>query len=142
MIDESGGWRRIGDHSFRVEPPDLLFVRDRGDILPEHAEEILQEARRLAESGGPPLWIIDMTELGEVPARTRRVAAHFDILALIGAVAVLGASFMHRITMKVVLNVAKLARPGAPTPEVRFFASEGEARAWLDEVRRGRSASP
>lgn len=137
MSEESGGWRRIGDSLLRVEPPDLLFVRDRGTVLPEHIAAIVEEARQLA-SGGPPLWLMDMSELGEVPAPTRKFIAKSDLLSLVGGAAVIGATFAHRVIVKLVINVGKLARPGAPSPEIRYFASEAEARAWLDEVRRSR----
>ncbi len=138
MSDESVGWRSIGDHSYRVEPPDLVFVRDRGDILPEHVAPVIEELQQMVGRGIPPLWLVDITELGEVHPETRKCFAQSDLMSILGPVAVIGASFSRRVLMRLVFNAAKLARPGAKGPDVRFFASEAEARAWLDEVRRSR----
>lgn len=130
------GWRCIGAHMIRTEAPNVIFLRDRGDVSPSEMSAIIEEARKLAAtSGAPPLWLNDTSELGNVPAETRKVLVRSDLLLILGAVAVFGASLSQRVIARLVLNAARLAHPGHPLPPVSFFSSEAEARAWLTSVR-------
>jgi hypothetical protein len=133
---EQAGWRRIGAHMMRTEAPNVIFLRDRGDVSPSEMSAIIEEARKLAAiSGTAPLWLNDTSQLGHVPAETRKVLAHSDLLLRLGAVAVFGASLSQRVIARLVLNAARLAYPRHPLPPVRFFASEADARAWLTSTR-------
>jgi hypothetical protein len=132
-----GGWRSIGAHEIRAEAPDVLYLRDRGDVSPSEMSAIIEEGRKLAAlSGRPPLWLNDISELGHVPSETRKLLTRSDLLLILKGAAVIGASLRQRVIAQLVLHAARLAYPNRPLPPVRFFASEAEARAWLAEARR------
>jgi hypothetical protein len=141
MSEESGGWRSIGTHRLRFEPPDLIVLEDRGDFSPADVAALVEEANRLAAARGPLLWLNDIRQLGDVPAATRKRLVQRDLISLVRAAAIFGASFPKRMLFRMVVNALRLTYD-APIPEIQLFASEEEARAWLDEVRRGRSALP
>jgi hypothetical protein len=119
-----------------VEPPDLLCVRNRGDLAPDELRIMLDEGRRLAAAQGPILWLSDLSELGNVYPATRKLVGTGDVLSLVRAAALVGAGFTQRIMTTLVLNAARLAHRGAAAPPVRLFATEAEGRAWLDSFRR------
>jgi hypothetical protein len=126
---------RIGAHLVWVEPPDLLCVQIHGDLSPDELRRILDEARRVA-ARGPILWLSDISAMRDVHPGARRVAVAGDAMFLGRAAAIIISNFTQRIMTTLVMNVAKLARPGIEMPPIRFFPTEAAGRAWLDRIRR------
>lgn len=141
MSSEASRHLQIGAHEVRFEEPDLMFVRNRGSISTEDVAVLIEEAHQFAATHGPLVWLVDMAETEEMSAETRKYVAQSDLFTLIQAAAIFGASFSQRMMTKLVLSVVKLLKLGPAMPEVRFFATEAEARAWLGERRR-RPARP
>jgi hypothetical protein len=139
--ETSGGWRQIGKHLLRVDPPDLVLVRAQGDLLPDELREMLDEARRLAAVVGPVLWLSDISALGDMPAETRKVAAMSGVLTFVHASACIGARPIPRALVTLILHAAKLTNARSSMPPFRFVGTEAEGRAWLAEVRRSRDSS-
>lgn len=137
MSSEASRHLQVGAHEIRLEEPDLVFVRNRGSISPEDVAALLAEAHRFAATHGPLVWLVDMAETVDLSPETRKYVAHSDLFTLIQAAAIYGASFSQRMMTTLVLNVVKLLKLGPAMPEVRFFATEAEARAWLGARRRG-----
>lgn len=141
MSQEGSGWRCIGTHRLRFEPPDLIFLEDRGDFSLEDAAALIEEVDRIAASRGPLLLLNDFRQLGQVPSAARKRLINPSLISRIRAAAIFGAGFPQRILFRMAVNALKLTY-GASMPEMQIFESEAEARAWLDEARRGRSAFP
>jgi hypothetical protein len=59
-----------------------------------------------------------------------------DAPAHLRAAAIFGAGLIQRALMTLMLNAARLMRPNTPPLPLRFFATEAQARAWLEEMRR------
>jgi hypothetical protein len=119
----------------RVEPPDLVVVRAQGDLSPEDLREMLDEGRQLAAAVGPVLWLSNISMLGNVPPETRKVAARSGMLTFLRASACTGAGPIQRALITLILNAAKLTGRRTTLPPVRFFATEAEGRAWLEDIR-------
>lgn len=132
--EAAGEWKSIGTHLLRVEPPDLLFIRQRGPFLLEQCVLIFDEARKLAAAAGPILWLTDARELGEVAPDTRRFIGESGSDQFTRASAVFGLSFTQRAVAQFVSKAVALIRGGKPVP-LKFFETEAEARAWLAEHR-------
>ncbi|MCC6558335.1 MAG: STAS/SEC14 domain-containing protein [Polyangiaceae bacterium] len=135
MIDDSGGWHSIGAHQVHVEPPDLLFVRDRGDVSTADAAGILDEVRKLSAVGGPIRMLNDIAGMGDVPAEVWRVFARSDLLSHVRAMGIFGGSFPQRVLATLIVTAARLGYRGSHLPPIRFFGTEAEARAWLEAAR-------
>lgn len=136
--EEEAGWHDIGAHRYRFEPPDLVLLRDHGDVSPEEMQRIAEMIQRFRVVAGKPVCFInDISAMGDLPADTRKLAALGDALNSIRAIALVGADLRRRILARLVINAAKLARRPGNLPPIVFFSIEAEARAWIEGFRRG-----
>jgi hypothetical protein len=104
----------------------------------DHGREIIDEIRRRASVCGPLLVLNDISALRNVPPDVRKLAAHAGVLEIIRAMAVFGGTFAQRIAVTLAVSAARLRIRGARAA-LRFFATEAEARAWLEEQRSSRA---
>nr|AYM52968.1 hypothetical protein [Jahnella sp. MSr9139] len=127
--------RELGAHEVLFEPPDLSIFRARGDISAADVGLIRAEVRRLCQEREALFSLVDLTGLGAILPEARSRAARPWPLQIQG-IAVIGAGFLHRVVITAVDRaLARLFRgDGRFTPH--FFATEAEARAWLDQRRR------
>lgn len=136
--DDSDGIR-IGQHLLRFEPPDVIYLINRGDLTPEEMRAIFEEVRRIAAGAGPLVWLSDVRELGELSSEVRKVAAREGgVMQLLHGIGVIGATFAQRIVITMMTNAARLFATKAAPPPVCFFDTADDARAWAAEQRRGR----
>jgi hypothetical protein len=139
MSDGGGAWRSIGAHQVRLEAPNLFFLRDQGDMSTADVAQIMDEMRRCASVSGPLLVLNDISALRDVSLEARKVVAQNDVLKVVRAMAVFGGSFAQRIVATLALMAARLRLRRKGIPPIRFFATEAEARAWLEENRGDRA---
>ena len=118
-----------------VEPPDLFFLRDRGDVSATDAAGLIDEIRKLSATGGPILLLNDISELGSVPAEARKLISQRNVFGQIRALGMFGGTFAQRIIVTLVLTTARLGLRGSRFPPIRYFVTEAEARAWLESTR-------
>jgi hypothetical protein len=118
--------RQIGRHTLRFSPESGLFhMIPRGGISAADLEQILEFVREQFAGRTSILALVDGAELGEVPAEIRKIGARESSKIPYAGIAVYGSSFAARIVIRLVSVLIR--KP------VRFFATEGEARAWLAE---------
>lgn len=139
MATDDSDWIRIGQHLLRFEPPDVIFLINRGDLTPDEMKAMFDEVRRHAAIAGPMVWLNDVRELGVMGSEARRVAAREgEVMHLLHGVGVIGAGFAQRIVINMMTNAARLFSGKGAYPPVRFFDTADEAWAWAAELRRGR----
>jgi hypothetical protein len=126
---------RVGDHSISFEPPDVLKTSLRGDVTPEDVRAIAAFIRRASPGPRPTFILADVADLREVAREARREAVKEPAYARYRGIAVYNASFQVRVLMKFVLLAFNLIAGVTDNP-MEFFATETEARRWIDERRR------
>jgi hypothetical protein len=78
----------------------------------------------------------DISALGDMPVETRKVVAQSDVLDSVAEVVYIGGSFVQRIAVMLGVSAARLGMRKKRFPSVHFFATDAEARVWLEERRR------
>lgn len=130
---------RIGRHLLRQEG-DIVFVVWNGDVGLEDVRELVEVVGRI-HAAQPILFMLsDSRNTGSFDPEARRwVAQQTKERSLIALSVIFGASFPVRIVASMIHRAMRLLAPGSP--ETVFFATEAEARAFIDEERRRRYAA-
>jgi len=135
---ESEGWRSIGRHAYRFEPPDVYFVRVIGSISGDEMRRMLEVARELAaRAGDKVIWLEDISQLGDVSPEARKMAASMTSTPSVRATVLFGGSFHQRVVANLVIQASKLLRTKRLNLPIVFLATEAEARAFIERLRRG-----
>jgi hypothetical protein len=134
--DDDRRWSNAGSHQMRAEEPDLFFIRFRGDLAAAEVAQIIDAIQRRAAERGPLLVLHDISALGDMPVETRKVVAQSDVLDSVAEVVYIGGSFVQRIAVMLGVSAARLGMRKKRFPSVHFFATDAEARVWLEERRR------
>jgi hypothetical protein len=133
MVEEE-----IGKHRIRIEPPDLFVVTHDGDISFQEAAAIMHRLEAFTAGKDRVFLLLDVRRAGNMPPEARKGIVGTMGRLPVGGVAIFGATFSIRVAATLMAKAASLLHPSAPAAS--FFASEADARAWLDD-RRGASAS-
>ena len=121
----------IGDTLIRLEPPDVFYMNIGGVPPMDEAVRIMDLMARFAEGKSAIFCINNVTRSKGFPPEARKLVADRMSELPIRASAVAGASFQMRVLITLVFKVRSLFGPEAPL-ETRFFATEDEARAWIE----------
>jgi hypothetical protein len=125
----------IGRHHVEIEEPDIACVVFDGDVQAEHITRMydIVEAH-VRERGLKRMYVLqDFTRIGVLSDSVRQAMARDPRANLLAALGSFGASFHVRVLINLVRRVVQFFN-GKAAP-VAFFATEGEARAWLEEQR-------
>jgi hypothetical protein len=123
-----------------LELPDIVHLRIQGRCTLEECKMINRAHLEYAEDVSYFFYLIDLSELEDLPAAVRKEAsATVKLLPLRGTV-VCNAPLRARVLAKLLLTAANLAsslfgKSPASNPVV-FADSEEEGRAWIDQRRR------
>jgi hypothetical protein len=132
-------WLPLGRQCYRFEPPDIYFVRSRGAVTGEEMRLMLDTVVELAERAGRRVfWLCDISGLTSVTPEARKVGVEYGNASdSVEATIILGASFHQRVLANFSIKAEKMLRPSRKNaPTVVFVATEGEARALVEEIRR------
>jgi len=126
------GYRVVGSHRIRPEPPDTLHARLVGDLS---ASDVLGLLDALDEIPvGPPVFLLRDARRGGAPSQeAREIIIKDPRIARLAAVINYGASFHTRVVLTMISKAMRFVRPTAPT--FHFVASEAEGRALIAEKR-------
>jgi hypothetical protein len=128
MLDEL-----IGRHRIRIEPPDLCFVTNNGDISIEDAAALMSRVGAVAGVNRRVFLLFDVTRSGNMAPEARKAVVDTLGKLPVGGIAIFGATFTIRVVATLILKAIGIIYPSAPA--AHFFSSEAEARAWLSERR-------
>ncbi|AKT40247.1 hypothetical protein [Chondromyces crocatus] len=124
---------QIGTHEVDFEPPDLITIRVKGDVLEGDADLLCTFCERCCEGLVRNFVIADLTQLGVFPSGVRkRLALRMRELPNEGTV-VIGASFTARILMQCLIQAMQLAMRRQATTV--FVDDEAAARTWIAKRR-------
>ncbi|MDI1447402.1 hypothetical protein [Polyangium sp. 6x1] len=129
-------------HRYRFEEPDLLIVRDDGDVsgadmarMYDLVEEFAARLRRRL------FWITDISRLGRVTEEAGKVSIARDLKPHLRGSIVCGGSFHQRHLANMVVKAMRVLRPERGKGNMVFCATVAEARAIAEEQRRRSSGS-
>jgi hypothetical protein len=126
---------QIGGHTLAFEPPDIIKADVRGDITPEDVHAISATIKRVSP-GLPRLFVLaDLARFRGISSEARSAAISQPSAAPYRGFALYNTSFHVRILMKFVLLALNLVTRRQDNP-LAFFATEAEARRWIEERRR------
>jgi hypothetical protein len=130
----------IGKHRFQLEPPDLVFITNDGDISVEEATQIAGRVEAFAEGKDLVLILFNVERAtNHISPEARKIVVNRIGKLPVGGIAMFGATFSQRVIATLMGKAMLLLYPSAPV--VRFFPSEAAARAWLNERRRAPRAA-
>jgi hypothetical protein len=125
----------VGRHETYFEEPDILFLRLVGPVSAEEGREINNLHRELGQGRGRLFFLVDLLELeGIHPSVRKETGGLLKDLPLRGA-ALYQASLKARVMAKLILTAVNLFRSEETKMPICFFATEQEARAWIDARR-------
>jgi hypothetical protein len=128
--------RKIGKSSTSMELPDIVHLKLVGEVSLEECREINQAHIDYAKELPHFFYMIDLSELDNIPAAVRKEASEtVKILPLRGTV-IYQAPLRARVIAKLLLTAANLFRGGAGQNPMDSVNTEEEARAWVERRRR------
>lgn len=130
------GYKKIGQHSTSMELPDIVHLKLIGEVSIEEGRAINQAHIDYAKELPHFYYMIDLSELDNIPAVVRKEASEtVKILPLRGTV-IYQTPLRARVIAKLLLTAANLFRGGAGQNPMDFVDTEEEARAWIERRRR------
>ncbi len=129
----------FGRHAYWFEPPDLVCCVIEGDIHVDEMRRMVGYIRARAEGCEHVLLLGDAARLGTIPADARKEFRGAMGIPY-GGVAIYHASFHTRMLAIMILGALRLLnRTRFP---FEFFATEAEARRWIEEQRAALAPAP
>src|SRR5262245_35174216 len=134
MTGESEPHDRGGSFA-STEPPDICFWRCVGDFSVDDLRQMYEVQERFAEGKRYILVLVDLSKLEAVSPDSRKAMVQqappaWPVRGLAG----LGASSHFRVLANAIATAGRRLHKLKDNP-CRFFRTEAEARAWLDERR-------
>lgn len=122
----------LGSHLGFYEAPDLLWLEFHGDVSAAQVSEYVALRETLLQGQKRILTLLDVRDLREPPAETRRAVARLKDPRP-QASAVIGASFRTKVMAELVVKAAYLFT--SKRIEVNFFETTDAGYAWLLQMR-------
>lgn len=128
--------KTIGAHSILVHSADTIICRAQGDVSLAEIREVFAfiQAQEAPEKG-----FFYLSNISHMRHQSQQVADEMRKVpeGLIRAVGIVGATFAHRVLLDTMTRIAKFLKVSAFSGYFRFLATEEEAHAWFDRIRRG-----
>jgi hypothetical protein len=132
----------FGAQRLTVEAPDIIRIDFRGTLDGPAARELLGWLSAWCQGKSRFYILCDMTESVGVSADARRTLQSFAVTFPATRVACWGWSFTMRVLVEMLSRARRLLGVKGPRTPPRFFASEREARAFIEAERRRPSIPP
>lgn len=130
------GWHFIGKHAIRFEPPDLILNRPDGDMSVEQHLQVLRFVQSLPQPEKGFFALINARKGGRVDPEAFKLPEIRHYSQKHRGVAYFNASFYHRTIIDIFQRVNRLLKFAPTNIPLKIFDTEGEARAWIDEIRK------
>jgi hypothetical protein len=126
----------FGQTSLRFEPPDLFFLVTVGEMTPAAISALYDEIDRLAAGKDHLFSILDVRRSAVASPEARRIMLARGQKLPFRGTALIGAKGPVQAIASLLFRAISLLKPAGKDDPVRFFDTEGEARAWIAERRR------
>jgi hypothetical protein len=129
-------WIQIDEHVFRLVPPDIIIARSRGDFTLEQARFVF---KTILSWPRPEKGFFYLSNITHLRHQSQQVVSEAKTLppGFFRAVAVIGASFRHRVLVDAILRAARYFQINLMAHSTRYLDTEDEAYAWFERLRRG-----
>lgn len=125
----------FGRHSTSLELPDIVHLKLVGEVELLECRQINQAHLEFAQDLEHMFYMIDLSELDNIPAAVRREASEtVKGLPLRGTV-IYQTPLRARVLAKLLLTAVNLFKGGAGQNPVEFVDTVEEARLWVDRRR-------
>lgn len=123
---------QIGPHVTLITN-DVMHNTLRGDLILADLQELLQIVERVRAQRGMIFLLTDTRQLGTIEPAARQYGVKWARTHTVEGSAIYGAGLMARALITLIERAITLVRAHhAPTV---FFATEAQARAWIDAQR-------
>jgi hypothetical protein len=129
------GYKKIGRHSTSIELPDIVHLKLVGEVGLDECREINQAHLDYAKELPHFFYMIDLSELENIPAAVRKEASETVKTLPLRGTMVYNTALRARVIAKLLLTAANLFKGGAGQNPVDFADTEEEARAWIKRRR-------
>lgn len=118
---------RIGNTEFYLDEDEILHIISHGDIDEEDYNKMSEATTKVTDTiAGKVKILVDLNHCGKVPAKMRRMAKGDFEKEKTGKVALFGMHPVARILASFIIGITR-------KEDIRFFKTEKEALAWLQE---------
>lgn len=118
-----------------LELPDIVHLRIKGRCTLAECRMINEAHLEYARDVDRFFFLIDLSELEDLPPDVRREASATVKLLPVRGTVVCNAPMKARVLAKLLLTAANLFRRGPESNPVAFADTEEEARAWIEKRR-------
>jgi hypothetical protein len=118
-----------------LELPDIVHLRIQGKCTLEECRLINNAHLEYAQDVDQFFFIIDLSQLEDLPAEVRKEASATVKLLPVRGTVICNAPMKARVLAKLLLTAANLFRRGPESNPVSFADTEEEARIWIDKRR-------
>lgn len=125
-------WHALGQHSIRVEEPDIVHIRIVGDLHREEVEKILRFSNDYPQPEKGFFALIDIPRAGRPNLEILRSDSIVEEMRKFRAMVYYGAEFQHRTVIDIVQKIIRGLKLSLNTLPLVPFATEAEGRAWID----------
>ena len=129
-------WHAIGNHSVRFEMPDIMHMRIKGDLTSDEVAYLLTIDAAFPKAEKGTFALIDIAESGRPNLEVLRSTTIMERLKGYRAFIYYRAQFQHRTVVDIVRKISRALNLSIRSTPLMAFATEAEARAWIDEHRR------
>jgi len=131
--------RHFGKHAVWAEGSETLVLRFGGEIEPHSYQALLDFQHEWIKGKTSYFLLCDLTKIRNVQANSMRQFHNFRKDGPSVTVACFGASFAVRVAAEMSSRAIKALGHPASSTVTRFFATEAEARAFLDDARQNKT---
>jgi|JI10StandDraft_1071094.scaffolds.fasta_scaffold345775_1 hypothetical protein len=122
----------IGHHLATVES-DLMFYEIQGDLSGDEIRQGVDLLGPVVAEHGHCYLIANLTHMGKLDVDARRQAAHHPHLKRVRGYAGVSTSIVTRTLVTLALRAVTIFQKS--DMRISFFATEAEARQWIDRLR-------
>ena len=126
----------IGSHRTGYEDPDILYMKLVGEVTNEEVRAINRVHLEYGQERGRLFYLIDLSELDNLPAQVRREASETVKILPLRGTAIFGAPLKAKVLAKLLMTAVNMFKGGRNQNPVEFTDTEQEARVWLERRRR------
>jgi hypothetical protein len=127
---------QFGRQSTYLEDPDIVYMKLAGMVSLEEARSINEVHLEYAKDVEYFFYLIDLSELEDLPASVRKEASEVVKLLPLRGTVVVNAPLRAKVLAKLLLTAANLFRKGQQKNPVMFADSEAEGRDLILKQRR------
>ncbi|HRI64899.1 MAG TPA: STAS/SEC14 domain-containing protein [Polyangium sp.] len=135
-VNGENGWIHVGESQFRLFASDTITARARGTFTQDEARTVFKTMLSWPRPENGFFYLSNVTHLvhqsQQVTSEAKKLPRRF-----FRAVAIVGASFRHRVLIETMLRASRYFKIDIVPAPTRYFETEEQAFEWFERIRRG-----